>query len=745
MSDNLEERVDLPECCYHVQDKFSPEAWHFYRVKHTTKSKKDHGKRVKVSQDTCPNAKTSTLRPSSKIASRKRKKNPSKLPPAAEIIQERGESPSVVQTQSVVKTKNKKKRREVKNFKCDENENVDIKDKNIGEVTNDEEVSEVSKTDLCDVTEAQECPLPPVKDVNGDVDDSKNIVGSVVIEDTPEVLEPKEKPANSMSVVSSEVSESYQAVPEIKQQADDNKNNVGVTEDTPEVSEPKEEAADSMDIVNFEVSESYQAMPEHQSDENKNNVGVIDDDSEVSEPKKEPADSMDIVSSEVSESYQAMPEPKQQADENKNKVGSGVSEDDSAVVESKQDPEVSPEVSEVDPAVVEPEQEPDVSPGLREDDPAVTKPKGDPNVDSEVSEVYPAVMDPKQEPDVSKINVSSGLREDDPAVTEPMGDPNVDSEVSEVDPPEVEPEASKINVGSGVNENGPAVGESGVKYATEVCHGIVERATMGSDKVGKVEALISMISALNEIKKDDDAGSETSNNLNQFEGALTSGFTFSPSAKCSGEAESSSTSIFTALNKTKPEEVSQSSFPPNDSKLDDPEKRDNLQSSSSKENIREEATPTWTLIYSTLGNYQENDDVNSNISDNDGTSCKKISQEIIEKSENLKPHSSREGGEQEALYECQFGGCVGRGERRDRKERRERKKDKERKEKKKTKECKETKVSWPQRLPDVVKIKRSRVSLTPISPEGEKEKIRRTSTSSDRQKGDDGGEEYMTF
>ena len=221
-----------------------------------------------------------------------------------------------------------------------------------------------------------------------------------------------------------------------------------------------------------------------------------------------------------------------------------------------------------------------------------------------------------------------------------------------------------------------------------------------------------MISALNKIKKDDDAGSETSNNLNQFEGALTSGFTFSPSAKCSGEAGSSSTSIFTALNKTKPEEVSQSSFPPNDSKLDDPEKRDNLQSSSSKENIREEATPTWTLIYSTLGNYQENDDVNSNISDNDGTSCKKISQEMIEKKS---------------------------------KERKEKKKTKERNEKKKTKESKETKVGWPQRLPDGVKIKRSKVSLTSISPEGGKEKIRRTSTSSDRQKGDDGGEEDMTF
>ena len=323
---------------------------------------------------------------------------------------------------------------------------------------------------------------------------------------------------------------------------------------------------------------------------------------------------------------------------------------------------------------------------------------------------------------------------------------------SEVDPPEVEPEASKINVGSGVNENGPSAGESGVKYATEGCHGIVERSNVGSDKVGEVEALISMISALNENKKDD-AGSETSNNLNQFEGALASGFTFSPSIKediavqCSsfndkkpvedtgpeksdnfhrtakfpGEAGSSSTSIFTALNNIKPEEVAQSSFPPNDSKQDDPEKRDNLQSSSSKENIREEATPTWTLIYSTLGNYQQNDDVNSNISDNDDTSCNKISQEMIEK-------KSKE-----------------RKEKKKTKERKEKKKTKERNEKKKTKESKETKVGWPQRLPDGVKIKRSRVSLTPISPEGEKEKIRRTSTSSDRQKGDDGGEEYMTF
>ena len=100
MSDNLEERVDLPECCYHVQDKFSPEAWNFYRVKHTTKSKKDHGKRVKVSQGTCPIDPNPTPRPSVKlstIASRKRKKNPSELPPVAKIIKERGESPSIVQ------------------------------------------------------------------------------------------------------------------------------------------------------------------------------------------------------------------------------------------------------------------------------------------------------------------------------------------------------------------------------------------------------------------------------------------------------------------------------------------------------------------------------------------------------------------------------------------------------------------------------------------------------------------------
>ena len=64
------------------------------------------------------------------------------------------------------------------------------------------------------------------------------------------------------------------------------------------------------------------------------------------------------------------------------------------------------------------------------------------------------------------------------------------------------------------------------------------------------------------------------------------------------------------------------------------------------------------------------------------------------------------------------------------KERKEKKKTKERNEKKKTKESKETKVGWPQRLPDGVKIKRSKVSLTSISPEGGKEKIRRTSTSS---------------